>query len=214
MIWWGADAWGTDGGEKGGRGSFQHGDQQTSQERLKILSKVPGYDSPEQMASLGFYQLGKQRTLEQYMAFSGVDPRTRPDHDKVGSLWRYGLIWNLVYYSVWIRGLGPTSALFRCEYIYIHCLIVWFFLLFLDATTRSDRDKVSRWFLFVKRNGTWQPCLVQFCFELEDSARPRYGAWFLSENIWSDLWNIVYYSVWTVKVRCFVLILWFCSDTE
>jgi hypothetical protein len=73
------------GGDKGGKAhGWKTHDIKTSHERLKILSKVPGFDSPAQMESLGFYQLGKKRTLEQYMDFSGIDPRGTPDHEKVG----------------------------------------------------------------------------------------------------------------------------------
>ncbi|KAH9259096.1 hypothetical protein BASA81_002716 [Batrachochytrium salamandrivorans] len=71
------------GGEKGGKShSWKTGEIDNSHTRLRILSKVPGYDTPEQMESLGRYQLGKQRTLEQYIEFTGIDPRGTPDHAK------------------------------------------------------------------------------------------------------------------------------------
>ena len=71
------------GGEKGGRGGgWRTTNLQHSHERLKILSQVPGFDTPEKMESLGFYKLGNKRSLSQYIEFSGIDPRGMPDKSK------------------------------------------------------------------------------------------------------------------------------------
>lgn len=66
------------GGDKGGKGGWQHDSKEAvaSSARLKTLLQFPGSDqSPEAVAALGKFGLGTRRTLDQYIAFSGVDTR-------------------------------------------------------------------------------------------------------------------------------------------
>jgi len=65
------------GGEKGGKSFHWKTDQiNEAHERMATLVKAPGSDrSPEALARLEPYGLGTKRTLEQYIEFTGIDPR-------------------------------------------------------------------------------------------------------------------------------------------
>ena len=64
--------------EKGNKGSWHvnRDELRESNERMGTLLKFPDSDqSDEAYTKLGFYGIGEQRTLEQYLEFSGVDTR-------------------------------------------------------------------------------------------------------------------------------------------
>jgi len=72
------------GNEKGGRGGWRtpHKDMERSHARLATLVRADGADtSPEAVAALGMFALGKRRTLEQYIEFTGIDPRHNGPHN-------------------------------------------------------------------------------------------------------------------------------------
>lgn len=65
-------------GQKGNKGSWSVDRKELSEsnERMGTLLKFPNSDqSEEALNKLGFYGIGKQRTLEQYLEFSGVDTK-------------------------------------------------------------------------------------------------------------------------------------------
>eukprot|EP01084_Bolivina_argentea_P071796 130451_1 len=66
--------------EKGNKGSWRVNGEELAQsnQRMGTLLKFPGSDqSEEAYKKLGEYGIGKQRTLEQYLEFSGVDTVNR-----------------------------------------------------------------------------------------------------------------------------------------
>ena len=55
---------------------MNHDELKESNQRMGTLLKFPNSDqSKEAIDKLGFYGIGKQRTLEQYLEFSGVDTK-------------------------------------------------------------------------------------------------------------------------------------------
>jgi hypothetical protein len=67
------------GGEKGGKGDMWHtkqADYERSAKRLGTLTQWEKADlSPQALEELGFYGLGRRRTLDQYIEFSGINPK-------------------------------------------------------------------------------------------------------------------------------------------
>ena len=66
--------------EKGNKGSWRVDRDELAQSnaRMGTLLKFPNSDqSDEAYQKLGFYGIGKQRTLEQYLEFSGVDTKNK-----------------------------------------------------------------------------------------------------------------------------------------
>ena len=71
-VWYGND--------KGGRGGWVRNETESrnSMARMATLLQAPGSDQSERArAALGRYALGTRRSLGQYAAFSGIDPRDR-----------------------------------------------------------------------------------------------------------------------------------------
>ncbi|GBG27229.1 Skp1-protein-hydroxyproline N-acetylglucosaminyltransferase [Hondaea fermentalgiana] len=73
------------GNEKGGKGGWYSNSKEHQRSLARLMTALEFKDSdqsPEARARLGEFTLGTRRTIDQYIAFSGVDVRKAVSHDK------------------------------------------------------------------------------------------------------------------------------------